>query len=124
MGKRYFHEFRTIDYRAAVAFYKANKFTLWQEENGEGDGEGGQVDTKEDDQAKGKGAIESESKEKREADSNVQDQDNGARREDDDTKDNGDGQDDLEEHVKSNQCIVNASCILNGPGKTHKYIII
>jgi len=42
--KRYFHQFRTIDYAAAVEFYKANKFTLWKEieEDVEGDGEGGE----------------------------------------------------------------------------------
>ena len=29
--KRYFHQFRTIDYAAAVEFYKANKFMMWGE---------------------------------------------------------------------------------------------
>jgi len=29
MEKRYFHQFKTIDYAAAVGFYKANKFTMW-----------------------------------------------------------------------------------------------
>ena len=102
MEKRYFHQFRTIDYAAAVEFYKANKFTLWQEENREGD----QVDAeeerddREDDQANRKDASESESKERREADTNVQDQDcneSGALHESDDTEDNGN----REEHGKS-----------------------
>jgi len=103
MEKRYFHDFRTIDYRAAVEFYKANKFTLWQEENredGESNGKGDQVDAEEerddqeDDQAHGKDGTESESKEQREADTNVQDQDcneSGALHENGDTKDNGNG---------------------------------
>jgi len=29
--KRYFHQFRTIDYAAAVEFYKAKIFTMWGE---------------------------------------------------------------------------------------------
>ena len=29
MEKEYFHQFKTIDYAAAVQFYKANKFTMW-----------------------------------------------------------------------------------------------
>ena len=112
MEKRYFHQFRTIDYAAAVEFYKANKFTLWQEENredGESNGKGDQVDAeeerddREDDQANRKDASESESKEQREADSNVQDQDcneSGALHENGDTKDNADRQDNREEHMK------------------------
>jgi len=71
MEKRYYHQFQTIDYRAAVEFYKANKFTLWKEieEDEEGDGEGDQVDAEEErddqegDQAHGKDGTESESKE-------------------------------------------------------------
>ena len=110
MEKRYYHQFQTIDYRAAVEFYKANKFTLWQEENGEGgesSGEGDQVDAEEerddqeDDQAHGKDGTESESKEQREATTDVQDQghsENDARHENDDTEDN----DNREEHGKSN----------------------
>jgi len=99
MEKRYFHEFQTIDYRAAVEFYKANKFTPWQ------DGEGGQVDAQEerddqkgdqeDDQAHG------ESKEQREADIDVRDQGHSekvARHENGDIKDG----DNRKEHVKSN----------------------
>ena len=31
VDKRYFHQFRTIDYEAAVKFYEANKFTMWGE---------------------------------------------------------------------------------------------
>jgi len=27
--KRYFHQFNTIDYAAAVEFYEDNKFTIW-----------------------------------------------------------------------------------------------
>jgi len=30
--KRYFHQFKTIDYAAAFKFYEANKFTMWEEE--------------------------------------------------------------------------------------------
>ena len=103
MEKRYFHQSRTIDYAAAVEFYKANKFTLWQEENGEdgeNNGKGDQVDAeeerddREDDRANRKDASESGSKEQREADSNVQDQDcneSGALHENGDTEDNGNG---------------------------------
>ena len=29
MEKRYFHQFKTIDYAAALEFYEANKFTMW-----------------------------------------------------------------------------------------------
>jgi len=32
--RRYFHQFKTIDYAAAVEFYAANKFTLWEEKKG------------------------------------------------------------------------------------------
>ena len=76
MEERYYHQFQTTDYRAAVEFYKANKFTLWQEENredGESNREGDQVDTEEerDDQEDG---TESESKEQREAATDVQGQ--------------------------------------------------
>ena len=41
--KRYYHQFRTIDYAAAVEFYKTKKFALWKEieEDEEGDGEDG-----------------------------------------------------------------------------------
>jgi len=103
MKKRYYHQFQTIDYRAAAEFYKANKFMLWQEENeegGESNREGDQVDTEEerDDQEDG---TESESKEQREAATDVQDQghsENDARHENDDTKDN----DNREEHGKLN----------------------
>ena len=103
MEKRYYHQFTTIDYRAAAEFYKTNKFTLWQEENGEdgeSNGKGDQVDAeeerdnREDDQANREDASESESKEQREADTNVQDQDcneSGALHENGDTKDNGNG---------------------------------
>jgi len=31
MEKQYFHQFRTIEYAAAVRFYTANKFTMWGE---------------------------------------------------------------------------------------------
>ena len=104
--KRYYHQFTTIDYRAAVEFSKANKFTLWQEENGEGgesNREGDQVDAEEerDDQAHGKDGTESESKEQREAATDVQDQghsENDARHESNNTEDN----DNREEHVKLN----------------------
>jgi len=29
--RQYFHQFKTIDYAAAVEFYAVNKFTLWEE---------------------------------------------------------------------------------------------
>jgi len=38
MEKHYFREFQTIDYSTAIEFYKANKFTPWQ------DRKDGQVD--------------------------------------------------------------------------------
>ena len=28
--KQYYHQFRTIDYAAAVRFYKVNRFTMWE----------------------------------------------------------------------------------------------
>jgi len=31
VNKRYLHQFKTIDYEAAVEFYEANKFTMWGE---------------------------------------------------------------------------------------------
>jgi len=31
MEKRYFHQFNTIDYAAAIEFYEANKLTIWWE---------------------------------------------------------------------------------------------
>jgi len=47
MEKQYFHQFRTIEYTAAVRFYAANKFTMWGERKrrrrqtgGEGQGQG------------------------------------------------------------------------------------
>jgi len=30
MQRQYFHQFKTIDYAAAVEFYVANKFTMWE----------------------------------------------------------------------------------------------
>ena len=29
MEKRYFHQFKTIEYAAAVEFYEVDKFTMW-----------------------------------------------------------------------------------------------
>jgi len=37
MEKRYFHQFKTIDYAAAQEFYLANKFTMWKGEGERGD---------------------------------------------------------------------------------------
>ena len=34
MEKRYFYQFTTIDYAAAVEFYETNKSTMWEEEEG------------------------------------------------------------------------------------------
>ena len=58
--RRYFHEFRTIDYDAAIKYYKANKFTMWEgketesgqeddQEDGEEGERGGQDDEEERD---------------------------------------------------------------------------
>jgi len=40
--KRYFHQFRAIDYAAAQEFYLANKFTMWKEEGEREDMDAGQ----------------------------------------------------------------------------------
>jgi len=105
MEKRYFHRFTTIDYRAAVEFYKANKSTLWKEieEDEEGDGEGGEDEDQENDQENGEDAVKSENKKQRGAGTNVQDQDDsesGDQYEDGDTQDHGGRQDNWEEHRK------------------------
>ena len=34
MQRQYFHQFKTIDYAAAVEFYVANKFTMWEKKKG------------------------------------------------------------------------------------------
>ena len=57
--KRYFHQFRTIDYAATVEFYKANKFTMWGK--------------REQRVMRKMPRRESESKEQSEASTNVQD---------------------------------------------------
>ena len=108
MEKRYYHQFRTIDYAAAVEFYKANKFTLWQEENGEGresNREGGEDEDEdqENDQENREDAVKCENKKQRGAGTNVQDQDgskSGDQYQNGDTQDHGDRQDNREEHVK------------------------
>jgi len=53
VDKRYFHQFKTIDYAAAVDFYKANKFTMWEEKKEEGDAEDNQEDGEEEGKEKG-----------------------------------------------------------------------
>jgi len=44
MEKKYFHQFKYIDYAAAVEFYEANKFTMWEKEKEESDTEDNQED--------------------------------------------------------------------------------
>jgi len=92
MEKRYFHQFRTIDYAVAVEFYKTNKFALWKEieEYGEGDGEGGEDEDQDNDQENGEDAVKSENKKQQGASTNVQDQDGS---ESGDQYQNGDTQD-------------------------------
>jgi len=51
--KRYFHQFKTIDYAAAVEVYKANKFTMWEEKEAEGDTEDNQEDSEGEEKEKG-----------------------------------------------------------------------
>ena len=51
--KRYFHQFKTIDYAAAVEVYKANKFTMWEEKEAEGDTEDNQEDGEGEEKEKG-----------------------------------------------------------------------
>jgi len=48
MKKQYFHQVKTIDYAAAVRFYEANKYTMWQEEEDESDTEDNQEDGEEE----------------------------------------------------------------------------
>ena len=73
LEKRYFHQFKTIDYAAAVRFYEANKFTMWEEKKEKGDTEGNQEDV----EGEGEGnsydhAAEHELEEQREAETDVQ----------------------------------------------------
>ena len=35
VDRRYFHEFRTFDYEAAIEFYEAKRFSMWKEDNGD-----------------------------------------------------------------------------------------
>jgi len=90
--KRYFHQFKTIDYAAAVDFYKANKLTLW-DKGVEGDAEGNQ----EDGEGEGGGGFH-----EHKAKTDVQSQDDG---ENGDSKDNDDEQDNEEEQRKNQDII-------------------
>ena len=87
MDKRYFHQFKTVEYAAAVDFYKVNKFTMW-DKMVEGDAEGNKQD--------GEGEGDSH---KHEAETDVQGQDDGRNVWDGngDSKDNDDGQDNGEQ---------------------------
>jgi len=83
--KRYFHQFKTIDYAAAVRFYKANKFTMQKKEKEESDTEEEESDTEdnqEDSEGEGVGVgvvhgdfhdhtAEHEHEEQREAETDV-----------------------------------------------------
>jgi len=115
MEKRYFHQFRTIDYAAAVRFYEANKFTMWEEKEKESDTE----DNQEDGERVGVGVVcgdyhdhtaEHEHEEPREAETGVQGQGNSQNVQDDsvDSKDN-DNQLDNEERQRRNKDIVHSS---------------
>jgi len=97
VDKRYFHQFKTIYYAAAVDFYKANKFTMWDKVV-----EGGAEGNKQDSKGEGEGEHEAET--------DVQGQDDGQNVRDDNgnSKDNDNQQDDEEEQRK-NQDIVHSS---------------
>jgi len=69
LEKQYFHQFKTIDYAAAAEFYKANRFTMWEEKKEEGDTEGNQEDVEGDSHEH---AAEHEREEQREAEIEVQ----------------------------------------------------
>ena len=83
--KQYFHQFKTIDYAAAVRFYKANKFTMQKKEKEESDTEEEESDTEdnqEDSEGEGVGVgvvrgdfhdhtAEHEHEEQREAETDV-----------------------------------------------------
>jgi len=102
--KRYFHQFRTIDYAAAIEFYKANKFTMWEEEEEESDTE----DNQEDHEEEGEGdshehAAKHEREEQRQAEADVQGQNSGQNVQDgSDSKDN-DNRQDNEEKQRGNR---------------------
>jgi len=68
LEKQYFHQFKTINYAAAAEFYKANRFTMWEEKR-EGDTEGNQEDVEGDSHEY---AAEHEREEQREAEIDVQ----------------------------------------------------
>ena len=53
MEKRYFYQFTTIDYAAAVEFYEANKSTMWEEEEGGRRGRRGRKKKKEEEEEEG-----------------------------------------------------------------------
>jgi len=100
VDKRYFHQFKTIDYAAAVDFYKANKFTVWDKVV-EGDAEG----NKQDNEGEGEGDSH-----EYEAETDVRGQDDGQNVRDDngDSKDNDNLQDN-EGEKRGNQDIVHSS---------------
>jgi len=74
MKKQYFHQVKTIDYAAAVRFYEANKYTMWQEEEDESDTEDNQEDGEEEGERDfHQYAVEYGSEEQLEAETDVQD---------------------------------------------------
>ena len=93
MKEQYFHQFKTIDYAAAVDFYKANKLTMW-DKGVEGDVEGNQ----EDGEGEGGGNFHEHKAKTDVQGQNVQ-EDNG------DSKDNDDEQDNEEEQRKNQDII-------------------
>ena len=53
MEKRYFYQFTTIDYAAAVEFHEMNKSTMWEEEEGGRRGRRGRKKKKEEEEEEG-----------------------------------------------------------------------
>jgi len=119
--KRYFHQFKTIDYAAAVRFYKANKFTIWEKDKSTSwllnemlkfmeEEEEGDVEDSEGEGDFHEHAAENGHEEQCEAETDVQGQNDGQNVRDDigDFKDN-DNQQDNEEEQRGNQDIVHSS---------------
>ena len=124
MEKRYFHQFKTINYAAAQEFYEAKKFTMWAKEKEESDAEVEESNT-EDSQEDGGGGedvqgdfhnhtADHEYEDQRESETDVQGQDDGQNVLDDNSnpKDNDNQQDNKEER-RGNQDIVHSSYTLH-----------
>jgi len=122
--KRYFHQFKTINYAAAQEFYEAKKFTMWAKEKEESDAEVEESNT-EDSQEDGGGGedvqgdfhnhtADHEYEDQRESETDVQGQDDGQNVLDDNSnpKDNDNQQDNKEER-RGNQDIVHSSYTLH-----------